>query len=285
MVPPLQVQLGRGRHATPGDHGCLMELASVLAGETWSDHPATVHPVVAAVARVVNDWISEQDRARLQQLVPAMIGTATDDIESYARLALICSTTALNAERVRSHPEIRAEVQSAQRMARGALSAPTGAFVTRILASAPMPQRWYRRTAVRQVALSAAAMAGPTPSDRVALCELLRACVLALRREPEVPRGAHSARLRLAIARRSAAGPVSCLPAAQTASSLLLRSTSVTPTARNVPAASSGATASELSTAGPMPAATADLIAVADDSSATGGTRPRPAWARIASSK
>jgi hypothetical protein len=186
MQPPVHMQLGRGRHASPGIRGCLMELASVLAGETWSDHPASVQPVLAAVARLVNDRVSEQDRARLQQLVPAMIGTATDDIDSYARLVLICSTTALNEERVHSHPEVRAEVESAQRKARRALSAPTGAFITRLLPSSPMAQRWYRRTAVRQAALSAAAMAGPAPADSVALCELLRACVLALRREPEV---------------------------------------------------------------------------------------------------
>jgi len=71
---------------------------------------------------------------------------------------------------------------------------------------------------------------------------------------------------------------MSCLPSAQTASSLRFRSRPVTLTARSAPAASSGATASELSTAGPMPAATADLIAVVDDSCATGGTRSRPAW-------
>jgi hypothetical protein len=159
-----------------------MELASALAGETWSDHPASVHPVLAAVARVVNDWVSEQDRASLEQLVPAMIGTATDDIESYARLVLICSSTALTEERVRSHPEIRAEVGSGQRMAKRALSATS---IATLLASSPTARRWYRRTAVRQATLSAAALAGPAPSDRVALCELLRACVLALPREPE----------------------------------------------------------------------------------------------------
>ena len=163
-----------------------MELASILAGETWSDHPASVHPVLAAVARLVNDRIREPDRARLEPSVPAMVGTATDDIESYARLVLTCSTGALNSERVRSHPEIRAEVESAQRMAQRALSATTGGFLVRILVSSPMAQRWYRRTAVRQAALSAAAMAGPAPADSVALCELLGACVLALRREPEV---------------------------------------------------------------------------------------------------
>ena len=42
---------------------------------------------------------------------------------------------------------------------------------------------------------------------------------------------------------------------------------------------------SELSTDGPMPAATADLIAVVDDSSATGGTRSWPPLAPSASSK
>jgi hypothetical protein len=185
ILTPLQIQLGRGRHADPGARGCLMELASVLAGETWSDHPASVHPVLAAVARVVNDRVSEQDRARLKQLVPAMIGTATDDIGGYARLVLICSSTALTQERVRSHPDIRAEVESAQRMAQRALAATTGAFIATLLASSPTARRWYRRAAVRQAALSAAAMAGPAPSDRVALCELLRDCVLALRREPE----------------------------------------------------------------------------------------------------
>jgi hypothetical protein len=187
-LSPVHLRLGRGRHASPGDRGCLMELASALAGETWSDHPASVQPVLAAVARVVNDRVGEQDRARLEQLVPAMIGTATDDIQSYARLVLTCSAAALNEERVRGHPEICAEVESAQRMAQRARSATTGGFIARLLACSPMAQRWYRRTAVRQAALSAAAMAGPAPADSVALCELLSACVLVLRREPEVAR-------------------------------------------------------------------------------------------------
>jgi hypothetical protein len=42
------------------------------------------------------------------------------------------------------------------------------------------------------------------------------------------------------MARRSAAGPASCLPSAQTASSLLVRSRAVTVTAHRVPAVSSG---------------------------------------------
>ena len=56
-------------------------------------------------------------------------------------------------------------------------------------------------------------------------------------------------------------------------------------TARRVPADSSAATASELSTAGPAPAATAALMAVVEDSSVAGGTGSRPAWRSSASAR
>src|SRR5215472_5978213 len=59
----------------------------------------------------------------------------------------------------------------------------------------------------------------------------------------------------------------------------------VTGTAHKVPAASSAATAKELSTAGQAPAVTAALIAVVEDSSAAGGTCSRPAWTRRASAR
>jgi hypothetical protein len=87
------------------------------------------------------------------------------------------------------------------------------------------------------------------------------------------------------MAYRSRAGPVRRRPEFHTARSVRFRSTPVTGTARRVPAASSAATARELSTAGPAPAATAALIAVVDDSSACGGTGSSPAWARSASSR
>lgn len=161
-----------------------MEVASVLAGEAWSDHPGSVQPVLAAVARVVNDSVGEEDLAGLEHLIPAMIGTATDDVESYARLVFICATAALSKESVRHHPDIRAEVESARRMARRA--GRPGAVIPDLLLSSPMAQRWYRRTAVRQAAMAAAAMAGNTAPDRIALCELLEACVRAVGRRLEV---------------------------------------------------------------------------------------------------
>ena len=36
------IKLGRGKHARPEDGACAMELASMLAGERFTDHPASV---------------------------------------------------------------------------------------------------------------------------------------------------------------------------------------------------------------------------------------------------
>jgi hypothetical protein len=72
-----------------------MELASYLAGERWSAHPACTHPLLAALARDVNDHIRDLGRARLAELVPSVIGLTGDDLHLDARIALGCARTAL----------------------------------------------------------------------------------------------------------------------------------------------------------------------------------------------
>ncbi|WP_217707149.1 hypothetical protein [Nonomuraea rhodomycinica] len=72
-----------------------MELASYLAGERWSDHPACTHPLLAALARLVNDNTSDDNRGRLIGLVPSIIGLAGDDLRLDAQISLRCATTAL----------------------------------------------------------------------------------------------------------------------------------------------------------------------------------------------
>ncbi len=67
-----------------------MEVASVLAGERWSDHPRCAHPVLAAAARSVNDLMSERELHRLEPLVPLVIGTADPDPGHATRLARFC---------------------------------------------------------------------------------------------------------------------------------------------------------------------------------------------------
>lgn len=56
-----------------------MELASVLAGERWSDHPGCTHPLLAELARLVNDHTSDADRQELAPLIPSVVGRRGDD--------------------------------------------------------------------------------------------------------------------------------------------------------------------------------------------------------------
>ena len=72
-----------------------MELASLLAGERWSDHPACTHPLLAALARHVNDHTSDAGRQRLAELIPSVIGLTGADLHIDARIALESATMAL----------------------------------------------------------------------------------------------------------------------------------------------------------------------------------------------
>src|SRR5438045_9736106 len=90
QLPASLPLLSRGKHRTPRKGACFMELASYLAGERWSDHPACTHPLLAAVARDVNDHTSDAGRARLAGLIPSVIGLTGDDLHLDARLARRC---------------------------------------------------------------------------------------------------------------------------------------------------------------------------------------------------
>jgi hypothetical protein len=53
-----------------------MELASMLAGENFSDRPATFSPVIAAFLRTYNDGIDDGRRQDLYPLAALIVGTA-----------------------------------------------------------------------------------------------------------------------------------------------------------------------------------------------------------------
>ncbi|MFC0625421.1 hypothetical protein [Kribbella deserti] len=78
--------LSRGKHRNPRKGACFMEFASYLAGEPWSDHPSCTHPLLAAVARDVNDCTTDANRNRLAPLIPSVIGLTTDDPRLSARV-------------------------------------------------------------------------------------------------------------------------------------------------------------------------------------------------------
>ena len=103
-VPELIPQLSRGKHRSPRKGACFMELASYLAGERWSDHPGCTHPLLAKLARLVNDYTSDAGRGRLVWLVPSVVGLTSDDPHVDVEIALRSATTALpvvSAERQR----------------------------------------------------------------------------------------------------------------------------------------------------------------------------------------
>ena len=72
-----------------------MEFASYLAGEKWSDHPACTHPVLAALARDVNDLASDATRSTFTTLIPRVVGLTSDDPRFTATVAVHAASAAL----------------------------------------------------------------------------------------------------------------------------------------------------------------------------------------------
>lgn len=103
-----------------------MELASYLAGERWSDHPACTHPLLAALARLVNDNVGDESRAKLVGLVPSIIGLASDDLRVDARIALRCATTALPVAAAERQLALAVSVLAAEEMLARLDGAPSG---------------------------------------------------------------------------------------------------------------------------------------------------------------
>ncbi len=87
--------LSRGKHRNPRKGACFMEFASYLAGEPWSDHPGCTHPLLAGVARDVNDCTTDAGRTRLAPLIPSVIGLTPDDPHVVPRVTAKCIQHAL----------------------------------------------------------------------------------------------------------------------------------------------------------------------------------------------
>ncbi|QTE28414.1 hypothetical protein [Pengzhenrongella sicca] len=147
LPPDYMPVLSRGRHRKPARGACFMEFASFLAGEKWSDHPACTHPLLATLARNVNDQMSDEGRQRLLQLVPSVVGLTSTDPEVDIRLAMLCAMQALpyvaaDTQRVLAVGILSAERQLALREGRGPSDlTPAGAAA---LASAPHATSWAR---------------------------------------------------------------------------------------------------------------------------------------------
>lgn len=94
-TPDFVPTLSPGRHRNPRKGACFMEMASFLAGERWSDHPNCTHPLLAAMAREINDRLGDRMRQELVPLVPSVVGLVGDDKRIDAWIAREAALTAL----------------------------------------------------------------------------------------------------------------------------------------------------------------------------------------------
>ena len=140
--------LGRGKHRNPKKGACFMELASFLAGERWSDHPACTHPLVAMLARAVNDLTSDHARPRLAPLIPAVIGLTSDDPRWDVRIALRAAQSALPISPADRQQTLAVAVHGAERMLDVLDDRPAGTLAPEsraALAAVPKTAAWAER--------------------------------------------------------------------------------------------------------------------------------------------
>jgi hypothetical protein len=147
-VPDLVPILSRGKHRNPRKGACFMELASYLAGERWSDRPACTHPLLAALARLVNDHTTDAGRGELIPHVPSVIGLTSDDPHVDVQITLRAATTALPIASADRQRVLAVSVLAAERVLADLDGRPAGQLTERsqaVLDQVPPAVDWARR--------------------------------------------------------------------------------------------------------------------------------------------
>jgi hypothetical protein len=210
QLPALLPTLSPGKHRNPRKGACFMEFASLLAGEPWSDHPACTHPLLAAVARHVNDLTSDAGRARLAELIPSVIGLTGQDLHLDAAVALGSARLALPVAAAERQQLLAVGVLSCERVLAELDGRPVGALeeatrsalaqvphaaawavrFTKAAPSSALSARRFRQQAapaiVRAAALGIAQACIPDPDRmlRSLLVQAIGACVAWAHRDP-----------------------------------------------------------------------------------------------------
>jgi hypothetical protein len=71
-------RLSQGKHSSPEEGVCVMELASMIAGDPFSDRPASVCPVIGSFLRAYNDSIGRARRQDLYAYAAKVVGSRAD---------------------------------------------------------------------------------------------------------------------------------------------------------------------------------------------------------------
>lgn len=147
MMPDVMPVLSQGKHRSPRNGACFMEFASYLAGEPWSDHPKCTHPLLASLARMVNDFSSDQNRSELAALTPSVIGLTSDDPRLSVLIALRAATCALPVSSADRQRALAVGILSCERALielDGRISKVASDQVARAFALVPDAESWAR---------------------------------------------------------------------------------------------------------------------------------------------
>jgi hypothetical protein len=159
--PELVPILSRGRHRSPRQGACFMELASYLAGERWSAHPACTRPLLAALARDINDHTGDIGLAQIVELVPSVIGLTGDDLHLDVRIALLSARMALPVAAASRQQVMAVSVLGCERMLATLDGRPADSLEEpsqAVLAEVPHAAQWARdftaRSSTRAIPIS-----------------------------------------------------------------------------------------------------------------------------------
>ena len=110
------VTLLSGAHTTREQGVCLMEAVAWFADERHSDAPQCACPVIAALARRLNDQLNDEERQRLSPLIPALALSRASGA-AMVRRAFIAADYAVRvfapiAVEARGHPAAAARLRA-----------------------------------------------------------------------------------------------------------------------------------------------------------------------------
>ena len=149
-LPDIVPVLSPGRHRNPRKGACFMEMASYLAGERWSDHPKCTHPLLASLARMVNDSVPDEERSSLVPLIPDVVGLTSEDLIVDVTIAARSAVAALPIAPVARQNVLGVGLLTCDRVLAG-MSGPRvevlRAEIRRAFRAAPDAETWARRYA------------------------------------------------------------------------------------------------------------------------------------------
>jgi hypothetical protein len=177
-IPALMPQLSAGAHRTPRRGACFMEFASYLAGERWSDHPECTDPVLAALARGVNDGVSDARREELVTHIPRVIGLRGDDRVIGLIVALRAAVAALPVASMDRQRSLALGIQGVRRDLGHDIPAALDALAQRALGEVPDATAWADSYLASQRPGSKALHASAAQAmTRIATAGIAEACI------------------------------------------------------------------------------------------------------------